>query len=330
MKRMPFQRAVGMTPPVADRGRPQRRRRPVLAALVLGASLVLAATGGILAAARSVTVVGRVEGTAMVLQNVSNKDIVEDKRQICDGSFTHVMVNVSDASSALDALEAVKDCNLKVILCFIPIVNYSTGNVYPGLVANLVSSVKSHPALWGYLSVKEPSWSGITAAKITSLYNAFRVADPNHPVMALFGDIPHFGETANPYVAGMADVVMVDWYPVETANKGSSSSGYYYQANGPQWFTKVRNTVNARTPGRPIWLMVQTHKYLTPATHKKQMPTEALLRRQVREGLAGLDAKGIAFHTWSNPNYNMDQLRSPALIPWMKTISTQVRNGTFN
>ena len=43
--------------------------------------------------------------------------------------------------------------------------------------------------------------------------------------------------------------------------------------------------VNAKTPGMPIWLMVQTHKYLGPTCHKKQRPTEAQLRRQVRRGI---------------------------------------------
>ncbi len=75
--------------------------------------------------------------------------------------------------------------------------------------------------------------------------------------------------------------------------------------------------------------MVQTHKYLAPATHKKQLPTDALLRRQVREGLTSLGAKGIAFHTWSNANYTMDQRRSPELIPWMKKISLDIRTGRF-
>lgn len=305
--------------------------RPALVALILGASLVLVATGTLLAADRKVTVVGRVEGVAMVLQNVSLPDIINDARHICDGSFSHVIMNWSATTngSATPLLDAARNCGLKVILCWDEIANYSTGTVYPERVAGLVAPIKNHPALWGYLTVKEPSWSNINANEIKSLYTAFKAADPNHPVMALFGDIPHFGDAANPYTSGMTDVVMVDWYPVETANTGSSSSGYYYQPKGPQWFTKVRTTVNARSPGKPIWLMVQTHKYLKPTTHKKQMPTEALLRRQVRDGLAGLKATGIAYHTWSNPNYNMDQRRSPDLIPWMKQISLDIRTGRF-
>ena len=304
--------------------------RPALTAVILGASLLLVATGTLLAAGRGVIAMGRVEPVTMVLQNVSLEDLIANRRGICDGPFTHVIKNSAGPNNETSFLDAAAICGVKVIMFFPTTADHAKGLVYPNLVPARVDNVKNHPALWGYLSVKEPSWSKINATEIRQLYTAFKARDAIHPVMALFGDIPHFGDAANPYTAGMADVVMVDWYPVETANNGSSSSGTFYQPNGPTWFTKVRNAVNATTPNRPIWLMVQTHKYTSIATHKKQLPTEALLRRQVSEGLASLGARGIAFHTWSNTSYQMDQLRSPDLIPWMKTISTQVRNGTFN
>jgi hypothetical protein len=267
----------------------------------------------------------------MVLQNVTLSDLVANKHHICDGSFTHIIKNSDSTTSSLKFLDAATVCGLKVILYFPTTV--SVGTVYPAKVAPVVNPVKNHAALSGYLTVKEPSWVGINAAEIRSLYTAFRSADPNpdHRIMALFGDIPHFGEpSTNPYTAGMADVVIVDWYPVETANGGKSTSGTSYVATGPANFSKVRSAVTSRTPGAPIWLMVQTHKYLAPAAHKKQLPTEALLRRQVREGLNGLLATGIAFHTWANSSYNMDQVRNPAMVGYMKVISGQVRAGTFN
>ena len=75
--------------------------------------------------------------------------------------------------------------------------------------------------------------------------------------------------------------------------------------------------------------MVQTHKNLAPSCHKKQGPTEALLRRQVRDGFRYLGATGIAFHTWSNTTYARDQRRSPMTVGWMRTIANQVHAGTF-
>jgi hypothetical protein len=305
-------------------------RPRALAALMLGASLMLVGTGVAVAADRTVIVRARGEGPAMVLQNVGLVDLQNNRHNICDGSFTHLIKNSDSEISSGKYLDAAAVCGVKVILYFPTTVSGS--NVYPSRVAGLVNPLEDYPALWGYLTVKEPSWAHISAAKIRSLYDAFKAADPNpnHKVMALFGDTPHFGESANPYTAGMADVVMVDWYPVETANGGSSSSGTSYVATGPANFNKVRSAVASKSPGTPIWLMVQTHKYLAPATHKKQLPTDALLRRQVREGLNGLAATGIAFHTWANTNYNMDQVRNPTMIGWMKAISSQVRAGTFS
>jgi hypothetical protein len=304
-----------------------RGARSGMAAVLLGMVIMLGGSGAIQAAERSVIVRARDAGTAMALQNVTLQDLVAQRHGICDGSFSHIIKNSDSTTSSLKFLDAAAVCGVKVVLYFPTTV--SGGAVYPARVAAAVNGVKNHAALWGYLSVKEPSWAGINAAEIRSLYSAFKAADPNHPVMALFGDIPHFGDSANPYTAGMANVVMVDWYPVETGNGGSSTTGTSYVATGPTWFTKVRNVVEGRTPGRPIWLMVQTHKYLAPATHKKQLPTESLLRRQVREGLSGLTATGIAFHTWANTSYDMDQVRNPTMVGWMKLISSQVQDGTF-
>jgi hypothetical protein len=75
--------------------------------------------------------------------------------------------------------------------------------------------------------------------------------------------------------------------------------------------------------------MVQTHKYLAPSCHKKQRPTQSLLNRQVREAFTYAHASGIAFHTFQNLNYNMDERRDATMVSWMKLISGTVRAGTF-
>ena len=226
---------------------------------------------------------------------------------------------------------AADKCGLKVIAVFSNTVNYTSGTVYPSRVAGWVNLAKDSPALWGYLTVKEPSWNRISAAEIRSLYSAFKAADPNHPVMALFGDIPHFGSSKNPYTAGMADVVMVDWYPIETASNGCSRSGSHYISGGATWYrTKVRPTVAAKTPGVPIWVMVQTHKNLAPSCHKKQAPTLDQLKREVREALQYAGASGIAFHTFQNDGYTLDERRNPNMLRWMKVyIAGRVQAGTF-
>jgi len=266
--------------------------------------------------------------TAMILHNVPPENLLANTKGVCDGAFDIVVRNVGSAAGALTYLDAAERCGLKAVLFFST--TTSGGRTYPSRVTAQVAAVKNHPALYGYLSVKEPSWSGISAGQIRTLYRAFKAADPDHPVIGLFGDIPHFGWARNPYTAGMADIVMVDWYPVETARSGCSSTGSHYIPYGPKWFsTQVRPKVAARTPGVPIWVMVQTHKYLAPTCHKKQRPSWSQMLRQVHEAINYAGATGIAFHTFRNVNYRMDEQRDPLMLSWMKSISGAIRAGTF-
>jgi hypothetical protein len=260
-----------------------------------------------------------------VVVEVPSWDLQANTNGICTMGATLVIKNAQGTFDHVGYLNIAQACGMKVIFAFPDTINYSTGVVYPSRVAGWVNKVKNHPATWGYMSVKEPNLSRVSAAEIRSLYSAYKAADPNHPVMALFGDIPHFGSSANPYTAGMANVVMVDWYPVETTT-GSNTT---YLNGATTWFPKVKAYIQKMTPGTPIWLMVQTHKYLRPATHKKQRPSWALLNRQVHEGFVYLGAKGIAFHTWRNANYTIDQLRDPQMVSWMTAIAGSIRAGTF-
>ena len=301
-----------------------RRRRPgrFLLATVVG-GLILGSFGAPTATAYSYST-----ATPMILNSVPPEDLLANTRGICDGSFKIVIRNVGGAAGALRYLDAAQHCGVKAVLFFSSTV--SGGTVYPSRVGALVAAVRNHPALYGYLSVKEPSWVGINGTEIRSLYKAFKAADRSHPVVGLWGDIPHFGDSRNPYWAGMADIVMVDWYPVETANGGCSSTGTTYITTGPKWYsTKVYPKVHAMTPSAPIWVMVQTHKYLAPTCHKKQRPSQSLLNKQVREALAYAHASGIAFHTFRNTNYSIDEYRDPTMISWMKSISAWVAAGTF-
>jgi hypothetical protein len=294
-------------------------------------------TTGLLAASLAMGVFGAVGATAtpvystdtpMILYNVSPEDLLANTRGVCDGKFKIVIRNVLGNTNSLRYLDAAQHCGLKAVLYFSTTV--SGGTVYPSRVAPLVAAVKNHPALYGYLTVKEPSWVGISGAEIRSMYSAFKAADRSHPVVALFGDIPHFGDTTNPYTAGMADIAMVDWYPVETARGGCSSTGSTYVPYGPKWYsTKVRPTVAAKTPGVPIWVMVQTHKYTAPSCHKKQRPTWDQLLREVREALTYAKASGIAFHTFQNDNYQSDLRRDSVMMGRLKAISGQISAGTF-
>jgi hypothetical protein len=304
-----------------------RRLAPIIAAAMLSAVLFAASPAP--AAVRAAALAYSTDAP-MILQNVPIEDLQANRSGICNGDFTYVLKNSTGVLGATRYLDAAQKCGLKVILFFSDTANHSNGLIYPSRVSSLSRAVRNHPALYGYLTAREPSLVGISGAELRSLYKAYKAADPNHPVVVIFGDVPHFGDARNPYTAGMADVVMVDWYPVETASRGCSRSGLSYVATGPKWFsTKVRPTVARKTPGVPIWVMVQTHRYLAPACHKKQRPTQALLERQVREAIRYAGAQGIAFHTFQNTNYTLDQHRDPTMVSWMKQLSKKVRAGTF-
>ena len=320
-----------MTYPTTRSRRLSRFLAPAILATLAAASLgsATASAGVVPIASKSVAATVSLPSAPMVLQNVTLADLVANKRQICNGGFTHVMKNAAGPNNARNYLNAAQKCGLKVIFVFPDTVNYTTGRVYPSRVAKWVKAVKSHPALFGYLSVKEPSWHHISATEIRSLYKAFHKADPNHPVIALLGDIPHFNMTGNYWGTGMANILMIDWYPVETARNGCSRSGVDVQTTGAKHLKHVRAVVNSKTPRTPVWLMVQTHKNLAPACHKKQRPTEAQLRKQVRDGFTYAKVEGIAFHTFDNSSYQIDQRRDPTMVGWMRAIANEVHAGTF-
>jgi hypothetical protein len=302
----------------------------MLRGLVAAGVSVLTAAAGLGVGATPVRAVDSAQPYPMMLQNVSMQDLSVNRNGICDGSFQILIKNVGATvplGNPVQYLDLAQRCGMKVIFHFTGTV--SGGTVYPERVARWVNAVKDHPSLAGYLTVKEPSWIGINGSEIRAMYAAFKAADPNHPVYALFGDIPHFGDRINPYTAGMADVVMVDWYPVETVSGGCSRIGSTYVATGPKSYAKVRNAVAAATPGTQIVAMLQTHKYLAAWCHKKQLPTKAQMWRQAREALTYAGVSGFAFHTWSNVNYQMDLVRNPTMLGWLRQLGAQLHDGTF-
>ncbi len=298
--------------------------RARLIPIAIATALLIGSLGT--AAPASATVFTYSTSAPIILQEVPSWDLQANKNGVCSSGATHVIKNAQGTFNAVNYANLAAACGMQVIWSFPDTVNYTTGRINTAQVTKWVKKVKNLPNTWGYLSVKEPSWHRISAAEIRSLYRTYRKADPNHKVMALFGDIPHFGASQNQYTGGMANVVMVDWYPVETTN-GSNSK---YLTGASKWFVKVRSKVHRTTPGVPVYLMVQTHKYLRPATHKKQRPTQAQLSREVREGFNYLHAAGIAFHVWRNTNYTRDQLRDPQMVDWIAALAASIKAGTFH
>lgn len=232
---------------------------------------------------------------------------------------TQILVKAfSPGMNVVAYLDKAKAYGQKVAVYFTDTVDYTTGTIFPSRVKAWVDKIKTHTALYGYVSVKEPSWSHISLSEMRSMYKAYKAADPYHRVIALLGDVPHFGSTANPWATGVANMLWIDWYPV------TYSRGYIGTAS--TWFPKVRAYVNKVTPGVPIWLMVQAHGY---KTGDRRTPTPIELRREVRDGFNYLKANGILFHTWNNPRYDTDLKRNVTLWSSVRSIISSVRAGTF-
>ena len=276
-----------------------RRPRPIvgiallalLAALVVAPMPAVASPPGVLA-----------HGPGFAAWEVQQADIAtlgSPRPGLLVKAFSWSTKTVKPIVTYLD--EAAK-YHQKVLVYFVDTVDYARGTVAPANIPKWVQLVRNHPALYGYLSVKEPAVNHITVAEMRSLYNAYKAADAGHPVVALLGDTPNFGTTTNPWSTGIANVLWVDWYPV-TFSRG-------YIGTAVTNFPKIKAYVAAHTPGVPIWLMVQGHGY---TKGDRRTPTPAELRRQVSDGVNYLGAAGIGFYTWQNPLYNNDFKRNPAL-----------------
>ena len=281
----------------------------------------IAALGALFLAAPVAAVMARTTPTTygIVLTKFAAWEVpVHDLSKLGAGAPSIIVKAFSPGMNVVKYLDTAWANHQQVVLYFTDTVDYGSGRVYTNRIAPWVSQVKHHPAVYGYLSVKEPSWSGVTLSEMRSLYSAFKAADPNHMVAALLGDTPHFGESQNPWGRGVADMLWVDWYPV------TCTTGYLPGAKVN--FPKVRSYVDATTPGTKIWLVTQGHKY-TPGN--RCTPTAAQLDRQVREGQVYLKADGFVFYTWTNGQYQMDYLRNPGLWSHAKWIVNAVRTGSF-
>ena len=182
------------------------------------------------------------------------------------------------------------------------------------MIPGWVAKVKNHPALYGYLSVKEPSWNRISLSRdALALHRPTRRRPRAIRSSPCSATRPHFGTSANPW----------------GTRRGERPVGRLVSGHDPPRLPRERvdelpedqGYVAATTPGTPIWLMVQGHAY---KAGDLRTPTAAELRRQVSDGFRYLGAAGIAFYTWQNPLYSSDFKRNPAL--WDVAESLMVTN----
>ena len=204
---------------------------------------------------------------------------------------------------------------------------YALGMSNPAALDPWVAIVKTHPALYGYVSVIEPGASNLhlPISTLQGLYRRLKALDPLHPVIVSYGHLPWFGTDANPFSAGVADSIIAEWYPVVFPSM-SYPTGWV--TSTASILRNVRATVAAKAPGTPIWLTIQMHEYLPS---NKRQPSFAEVVRQIDGGfdLAGVD--GLVFYPWhSSTLFTGDLSRNAALQDSVQVAIGWLRSGHFN
>lgn len=250
------------------------------------------------------TLAGPVQAASPIggLQEVPIGHLRQDVNGVCSAHPLILVKNFGPGSDPRAYLDAAQACGANVLVYFSRTI--ADGRIYPGRVAYWVSLVRGHPALYGYLTVKEPTLVGISTVEARALRNAYKRADPSRPVVALLTGLP---TVDNWYARGVSDVVMFDWYPI--TRRG-------YRAGSCATLTRAAAVVFSRGAG--VWLMVQAHQYDIGG---KARPTPAQMRRQVIEAVTCAHAGTVIAHIWSHAAYQSDLLRNPALFATFKAVT---------
>jgi hypothetical protein len=204
---------------------------------------------------------------------------------------------------------------------------YALGTSNPSALDPWVAEVKSHPALYGYVSVIEPGASNlhIPLTVLKSLYSHLKALDPSHPVIVSYGHLPWFGADTNPFGARVADAIIAEWYPVVFPTLAYPTG---WVSSTSTVLRNVRAVVAAKAPGTPIWLTVQMHEYLPS---NKRQPSFAEVNRQIERGVADLGASGFAFYPWhTSTNYTGDLAGNAELQDSVRTSIQWLRDGKFD
>src|SRR5438045_2817985 len=170
------------------------RSRVTVVRLGVVAAFLISAFG---VAVPSASALSYSRSTNFILNEVALLDLQANRNNVCHSGANLVIKAASGTFNRSLYAQTAAGCGMRVIWYFPTTVSYGTGTVYPSRVPAQVNLVKNLPNTYGYLSVKEPSWSHISGTEIRSLYRAFKAADPARPVVVLFGDAPHFGTSAN-------------------------------------------------------------------------------------------------------------------------------------
>ena len=145
----------------------------------------------------------------------------------------------------LQLLDDADQAGLKVLLHLCNLFR-SDNEDYEGLKL-AVSSLKNHPALFGWFTADEPSGNVFDITKLEKAYKTVKAIDNNHPVVVL-DNVPIMLKTYAPY----CDILASDPYPVpnsplemvkdwtDTTLKASHNKCIYMvlQGQGPPYYSR--------------------------------------------------------------------------------------------
>lgn len=204
---------------------------------------------------------------------------------------------------------------------------YAGGIVTPGAADPWVAKVKSHPALFGYVSVIEPAATGtnIDLGEMQTLYRRLTALDPMHPVVVSYGHLWKIGAADNPVGRGVADIFIAESYPVVFPS-AAYPTGWVTSTGAT--LRAVRSVVATQAPGTPVWITVPMHEYFPS---NRRQPSYAEILRQVRHGFDDLGGSGVVLYPWhTSSNYSNDLSQNLELQDAVRAAIARLREGYFD
>ncbi|WP_171631398.1 carbohydrate binding domain-containing protein [Paenibacillus plantarum] len=182
------------------------------------------------------------------------------------------------------------------------------------LTRAVVTAVKNHPALLGWMIMDEPVLNGIPQSELLEAYKLIRSIDPDHPTYMVEYDPGAFR-----MVGQATDILATDVYPYRTDFMQPIS------AVGES----VRSAVANVDDVKPIWTVLQTFRLQNSVY--SYLPTINQIRNMAYQSfLAG--SKGLAYYSINDPGWKLkDSELWPGLVSFkeeLKLIGNLNAEGT--
>ncbi|WP_171631396.1 carbohydrate binding domain-containing protein [Paenibacillus plantarum] len=171
------------------------------------------------------------------------------------------------------------------------------------LTRELVTALKDHPALLGWMIMDEPVLHGIAQSELVEAYKLIRSIDLDHPTYMVEYDHGAFRS-----VGQATDILTTDVYP--------------YRTNFMQPISAVGSSVRRAMASvddvKPIWTVLQTFRLQN--SEYNYLPTITQVRNMAYQSfLAG--SKGLAYYSINDPGWKLkDSELWPGLVSFKEEL----------